>query len=131
MPYLREIATLCAFKKKPVGFEWVLLKKWGGGVFHLEMVVILAMSIYHQGALEPFTLTHGIKACCGSAQVLWRSLDTMSLQIKAHLYHTSPTAAIGACSLPLSSAFHAANPSKENWLKALLNDFLLRAIISQ
>lgn len=29
-PYLREIATLCAFKKKkknPLGFEWDLLKR--------------------------------------------------------------------------------------------------------
>lgn len=39
-------------------------------VFHFGLVVILAMGFYHQGALEPFTLTHGIKACCGGDQVL-------------------------------------------------------------
>lgn len=62
-----------------------------GVVFHLELVVILAMGFYHQGALEPFTLTHGIKACCGGDQVLRRCLDTMRTQIRAHLSHTSPT----------------------------------------
>lgn len=39
-------------------------------VFHLELVVILVMRFYHQGALEAFTLTHGIKAYCGGDQVL-------------------------------------------------------------
>jgi len=60
-------------------------------VFHLELVVILATGFYHQRALEPFTLTHGIKVRCGGDQVLWRCLDTMRTQIRAHLSPTSPT----------------------------------------
>lgn len=81
-----------------------------GVVFHLELVVILAMWFYHQGALEAFTLTHGIKACCGGDQVLWRCLDTMSTQIRAHLSCTSPTPKCSGyrSTLPLTPAFHAA-----------------------
>lgn len=75
-------------KKKTTGFWMGPFKK--GVVFHLELVVILAMWFYHQGALEAFALTHGIKACCGGDRMLWRCLDTMSTQIRAHLSRTSP-----------------------------------------
>lgn len=80
-----------------------------GVVFHLELVVILATWFYHQGALEAFTLTHGIKACCGGDQALWRCLDTMSTQIRAHLSCTSPTPKCSGyrSTLPLAAAFHA------------------------
>lgn len=89
-------------------------------MFHLELVVILAMWFYHQGALEAFTLTHGVKACCGDDWVLWRCLDTIRTQIRAYLSRTSPhtknAPAIGARSLVVQPFMPHA--PKENWLKA-------------
>ena len=105
-----------------------------GVVFHLELVVILAMWFYHQGALEAFALTHGIKACCGGDRMLWRCLDTMSTQIRAHLSRTSPTPKRSGYRSTLSLSLKPFMPlarQRGNWLKALLNDFLFRAIISQ
>lgn len=74
-----------------------------GVVFHLELVVILATWFYHRGALEPFTLTHGVKARCGGDQVLSRCLDTMRRQIRAHLYHQNVQSYRSTLSLSLSS----------------------------
>lgn len=126
--------------KKTTGFSMGPFKK--GVVFHLGLVVILAKWFHHQGALEAFTLTHGIKACCGGDQVLQRCLDTMRTQIRAHLCRAPPphrnVQAIEAyppsllLSFPLAPAFHAACSSKRELIKGpFLNDFLFRAIISQ
>lgn len=104
--------------KKATGFWIGPFKK--RVVFHLKLVVILAMVFYHQGALKAFTLTHGSKACCGGDQVLWRCLDTIRTQIRAYLCcaspHTKMFRAIGARSL---QPFYVAGSSKKNWLKGL------------
>lgn len=114
-------------KKKNAGVWMGPFKK--RAVFHLELVVILAMwFFYHQGALEALTLTHGINAWCGDDQVLWRCLDTIKAQIRAHLSHIHPPPPTHAHTQLAHShykPFMMLCSSKENWLKAFaLNYFL-------
>lgn len=90
-------------KKKPTEFWMGPFKK--GVAFHLELVVILAMGFYRHGSIYTHTWQQGL---------LWRCLDTMITQIRAHLSFTSPS------NTPKRSerAFMLRS-SKENWLKAL------------
>lgn len=113
MPYLREIATLRSLKKKKtLGFWMGPFKR--EAVFHLVLVVILAMWFHHQGALEAHTWLQG---------VLWRWSCPLEMPGQHKLEPISPflppTLKCSAHWSTLSHSFHEMC-SKEELIKGPL-----------